>query len=150
MDLLNDRWPLDDRWEAGSDPGAADADPQEPEEAEPTTWPDPPAEAAYHGALGDIARAVAPFTEAYPVGVLGTLLAMFGAACGGGQTLYQGSRQRTNLSIVVVGGTGFSGRKGTSLDVVRSVYRLAYPDLEELWLVGIASCEAITGHFGRH
>ena len=81
-------------------------------------WPEPPAEAAYHGVLGDIARAVAPHTEADPVGVLGTLLAMFGAACGGSRSLYQGSLQRTNLSVLLVGETGFGGRKGTALDVV--------------------------------
>jgi hypothetical protein len=115
-----------------------------------TTWPDPPAEAAYHGVLGDMARAVAPYTEADPVGVLGTFLAMFGAACGGGRTFYQGSQQKTNLSVVIVGGTGFSGRKGTGLDVARSAFALAYPDLASLWLVGVASGEAITGHLGRH
>jgi hypothetical protein len=145
VDLLNARRPLDDRHAAGSDAGAADA-----ATPEPTTWPDPPAAAAYYGVLGDIARAVAPHTEADPIGVLGTLLAMFAAACGGGRTFYQGSQQKTNLSIVIVGGTGFSGRKGTGLEVSRSVYRLAYPELEELWLVGVASGEAITGHFGRH
>ncbi len=150
VDLLNARRPLGDRRADGGSAHDARQHAPEPEAVEPTTWPDPPADAAYHGVLGDIARAVAPYTEADPIGILGTLLAMFGAACGGGQTLYQGSLQRTNLSIVVVGGTGFSGRKGTSLDVVRSVYRLAYPELDELWLVGVASGEAITGHFGRH
>jgi Protein of unknown function (DUF3987)/Bifunctional DNA primase/polymerase, N-terminal len=113
-------------------------------------WPAPPAEAAYHGVLADIARAVTPFTEADPVNLLGTLLVMFGAACGGGRALYQGSMQRTNLSVLLVGETGFRGRKGTGLDVARSVFRLAYPDLDALWLVGAASGEAITGHLGRH
>lgn len=116
----------------------------------PDHWPEPPAAAAYHGVLGSIAQAVAPHTEADPVNVLGTLLAMFGAACGGGRALYQGSNQRTNLSILLVGGTGFAGRKGTGLDVGRAVFRLAYPELEALWLVGAASGEAITGHLGRH
>jgi hypothetical protein len=131
----------------GFDPatGPPDAEP-EPE----TVWPDPPADAAYHGVLGEIARAVAPHTEADPVGVLGTLLAMFGAACGGYRTLYQGSQQRTNLSVLLVGATGFGGRKGTALDQGRAVFRLAYPDLDGLWLVGVASGEAITGHLGRH
>jgi hypothetical protein len=122
----------------------------EPGAAEPATWPDPPGDAAYHGVLGDIAGAAAPYTEADPVGVLGTLLAMFGAACGGNRTLYQGSQQRTNLSAVLVGATGFGGRKGTALDVARAVFRLAHPDLASLWLVGVASGEAITGHLGRH
>lgn len=122
----------------------------EPAPAEAEAWPALPAEAAYHGVLGDIARAVAPHTEADPVGVLGTLLAMFGVACGNGRSLYQGSQQRANLSVVLVGGTGFAGRKGTGLDLARSVFRMAYPPLDTLWLVGIASGEAITGHLSRH
>ena len=116
---------------------------------EPVTWPEPPAEAAYHGVLGEIAQAVAPHTEADPVGILGTLLTMFGSACGDGRTFYQGSLQRTNLSILLVGETG-RGRKGTSLAVARGVFRLAYPDLDALWLVGVASGEAISGHMERH
>lgn len=118
--------------------------------AEPAEWPELPAATAYHGVLGDIALAVAPHTEADPVALLGTLLAMFGAACGDGHALYQGSLQRANLSVLLVGATGFAGRKGTALDVARSVFRLAYPDLDALWLVGVASGEAITGHLGRH
>ena len=130
-------------------PATAKAMP-EPGVPESTPWPDPPADAAYHGVLGDIARAVAPYTEADPVAVLGTGIAMFGAACGDGPMLYQGSRQRTNLSLLLVGETGFRGRKGTALDVERGVFALAYPDLAGLWLVGVASGEAITGHLGRH
>lgn len=122
----------------------------DPGSPEPEDWPDLPAEAAYHGVLGDIAQAVAPYTEADPVGLLGTLLAMFGAACGGDRWLYQGSMQRTNLSVLLVGETGFRGRKGTGLDVSRSVFGLAYPELADLWLVGVASGEAISGHLGRH
>jgi hypothetical protein len=121
-----------------------------PSSAESEAWPATPAEATYHGVLGDIALAVGPHTEADPVGVLGTLLAMFGAACGDGHALYQGSLQRANLSVLLVGATGFAGRKGTALDVARSVFRLAYPALDSIWLVGVASGEAITGHLGRH
>ena len=131
----------------GTDP--VPATPQSRPTAE-SNWPDPPEDAAYHGVLGDISLAVAPYTEADPVGVLGTLLAMFGAACGDGRSLYQGSLQRTNLSVVLVGETGFRGRKGTALELGRGVFRLAYPSLAELWLVGVASGEAITGHFDRH
>ncbi len=112
-------------------------------------WPAPPEPAAFVGILGDITNAVAPCTEADPVGVLGTLVSMFGAACGSGRSLYQGSLQRLNTSILLVGATGFGGRKGTALDVGRSVFRLAYPELDGLWLVGVASGEAITGHLGR-
>jgi hypothetical protein len=145
LDVL---FPHDDRRVSGGITTAADEEPET--RAEPAIWPDPLAEPAYHGVLGDIARAVAPHTEADPVGVLGTLLAMFGSACGGGRALYQGSLQRTNLSLLLVGETGFRGRKGTTLDVARGVFGLAYPELEGLWLPGVASGEAITGHLGRH
>ena len=121
----------------------------EPAEPAADPWPAPPDEAAYHGVLGDIARAVAPHTEADPVGVLGTLVAMFGAACGGERTFHQGSLQRTNLSVLLVGDTGHRGRKGTALDIARAVFRLAYPALADLWLVGVASGEAIAGHLTR-
>ena len=57
----------------------------------------------------------------------------------------QGSRQATNLSVLLVGETGFAGRKGTSLDLARFVFDRAYADFEKLWLVGVASGEAIPG-----
>lgn len=117
---------------------------------EPAPWPAPLGEAAFHGVLGIIARATAPHTEADPVAILGTLLAMFGAACGSARTFYQGSQQRANLSVLLVGETGNRGRKGTALDVARAAFRLAYPELEQLWLVGVASGEAVTGHMARH
>ncbi|MEJ7697130.1 MAG: DUF3987 domain-containing protein [Candidatus Limnocylindrales bacterium] len=130
-------------------PGEEPAEPAEVEEAEPASWPEPLGDAAYHGVLGEIALAVAPYTEADPVAVLGTLVSMFGSACGGGRALYQGSLQRSNTSVLLVGATGFGGRKGTALDLARSVFRLAYPELDALWLVGVASGEAIAGHLVR-
>jgi hypothetical protein len=113
-------------------------------------WPAPPDPAVYRGPLGEITMAVASSTEADPVGILGTMMVMFGVACGGGRTLYQGSLQRANLSVLLAGETGFRGRKGTGLDIGRAVFRLAYHELEDLWLVGVASGEAIAGHLQRH
>ena len=118
-------------------------------EAPARPWPDPPDAIAYHGLLGDIAMTVAPHTEADPLGLLGTLLVMFGSACGRGRTFYQGSMQRTNLAVLLVGATGFAGRKGTALSVCRSVFGQAYPELGKLYLPGVASGEAITGHYSR-
>jgi Protein of unknown function (DUF3987) len=112
-------------------------------------WPAPPGSAAFHGVLGEITMAVAPLTEADPVGVLGTLLVGFGAACGGARSLYQGSMQRANLSVLLVGETGFRGRKGTADGIGRVILRLAYPGLDDLWLPGAASGEAIVGHLHR-
>lgn len=136
----------------GLDPADVRARMPLPPDGTPATggaWPEPLEDAAYHGVLGEIAQAVAPLTEADPVAVLGTLLVMFGAACGGHRSMYQGSQQRANLSLLLVGETGFRGRKGTALDIGRGVFRLAYPDLDHLWLVGVASGEAISGHLTR-
>ncbi|MFV2063516.1 MAG: DUF3987 domain-containing protein [Chloroflexota bacterium] len=117
-------------------------------EQEPDDWPEAPDGAAYHGILGDITRAVEEHTEADPVGVLGTLLTMFGSACGGSRWLYQGSMQRTNLSMLPVGDTAL-GRKGTALSIARAAFRLVDPALEDLWLPGIASGEGLAGHIQR-
>jgi Bifunctional DNA primase/polymerase, N-terminal/Primase C terminal 1 (PriCT-1) len=138
-----------DRKADGGGIHATATDAAEPAPIEAESWPAAPAAAAYHGVLGEIALAVAPLMEADRVAVLGTNLVMFGAACGGARTFYQGSMQRANLSVLLVGGTGFSGRKGTALDLSRTVFHLAYPDLDELWLVGVASGEAISGHLER-
>ncbi len=113
------------------------------------TWPAPPADAAYHGVLGDVALAVAPITEADPIGILGTMVSLFGSACGGGRSIFQGSTQRTNTSILLVGATAFQGRKGTATGVALDVLRLAYPEIMGLQLPGVASGEGITGHFDR-
>ena len=82
---------------------------------EPPAWPDPPAEAAYHGVLG----AIAPGRGAANGGRSGRRVGhaardvrrrLWRVA----RSLYQGSMQRTNLSILLVGETGFRGRKGTA------------------------------------
>lgn len=129
--------------------GMPEPRPEPPSSDPEASWPEPPGEAAYHGILGEIVAAVAPTTEADPVGILGTLLVMFGAACGGHRSFYQGSRQRTDLFVLLAGATGFGGRKGTILDVSRGAMNRAYPDLDGLWLVGVASGEAIAGHLIR-
>lgn len=111
-------------------------------------WIDPPGPEAFHGILGEIARTCEPHTEADPIGLLATLLVMFGSACGGAREFYMGSQQRSNLAMLLVGETG-SGRKGTSLSVVRQVIEMADRGLLDLELPGVASGEAITGHLSR-
>lgn len=119
------------------------------EEQDDDGWPAPPAPAAYHGILGDIALAVEPHTEADPVGMLGTLLAMFGCAVGPGPYLYQGSMQRTNLSLLIVGDTS-SARKGTGLSVARDVFSIVDPDFHRFEVPGMASGEGLVNHFTRN
>jgi hypothetical protein len=112
-------------------------------------WPVPPDGRAFHGVLGDIARVVEPHTEADPIGMMGTFLAMFGCAVGPGPYLYQGSMQRTNLSLLVVGDTSV-GRKGTGLGVARDVFGMVDPDFRRFEVPGLASGEGLAGHLSRN
>jgi hypothetical protein len=108
-------------------------------------WPAPPDEAAYHGVLGDIVRAVAPVTEADPVAILGSLLAYAGACMGHWRTIYQGSTQASNLFVTLVGDSS-TGRKGTAASIARDVMDLAYPDWKKLIVAGLGSGEGLIGH----
>lgn len=95
--------------------GKAEVSPPEEElSLEPVPWPDPPAEAAYHGTAGEVVRIIEPQTEADPVAVLVQILVMFGSAIGR-QAFWQveNDRHHGNLYCCLVGGTS-SGRKGTS------------------------------------
>lgn len=138
------------RRQRGPAPGDATTAPDMPAQPVDPDWPAAPGDAAYHGVLGEIAQAVAPFTEADPIGVLAMLLGMFGAYCGDGRTFYQGSRQATNLSVVLVGETAFGGRKGTALSVARTPFHVIDAGLQKLDLVGVASGEGIPGYLDRH
>jgi hypothetical protein len=111
----------------------------------PVAWPESPADAAYHGVLGDIVRAVAPVTEADPVAILGSLLAAAGACMGHFRTIYQGSTQATNLFVALVGDSS-TGRKGTAASIARDVMSAAYPDWERLIVAGLGSGEGLIGH----
>jgi hypothetical protein len=108
-------------------------------------WPAPPDDAVYHGPLGEIVRAVAPHTEADPVGVLGTLLASIGAAMGNLRYIYQGSAQAPNLFVVLVGDSS-TGRKGTAGSIAREVMNRAYPDWSQLIVAGLGSGEGLVGY----
>ena len=116
-----------------------------PAEPAATDWPTRPDDAVYHGALGEIVRAVAPHTEADPVGVLGTLLASVGTAMGNLRYIYQGSAQAPNLFVVLVGDSS-TGRKGTAGSIAREVMNRAYPDWSQLIVAGLGSGEGLVGY----
>jgi len=116
-----------------------------PAEPAADAWPAPPDDAVYHGPLGEIVRAVAPHTEADPVGVLGTLLVSVGAAMGGLRYIYQGSAQAPNLFVVLVGDSS-TGRKGTAGSIAREVMNRAYPDWSQLVVAGLGSGEGLVGY----
>jgi hypothetical protein len=83
----------------------------------------PVASPAWHGPLGEAARAIAPVTEADPVAILTTLLALFGALSGDGPHVRVGGvRHPARVWPLVIGKTG-SGRKGTSFAEARTITR---------------------------
>jgi hypothetical protein len=124
---------------------AAAAERAAPQPTSDEAWPEPPAEAAWHGVLGEITRSVAGRTEADPVGILGTLLATVGACMGHGRYIYQGSAQSANLFVVLVGESS-SGRKGTAGSVAREVMEAAHPEWSEIVVAGLGSGEGLIGH----
>jgi hypothetical protein len=119
--------------------------PAQPEIVPALDWPAPPADAAYHGLLGDIVGAIAPVTEADPVAILGTLLTSVGACMGHWRSIYQGSTQATNLFVVLVGDSA-AGRKGTAASIGRDVMNAAYPEWERLIVAGLGSGEGLIAH----
>lgn len=108
-------------------------------------WPDPIDDAAFHGPVGAVVRAVADITEADPVGILGSLLATIGTCMGHYRYVYQGGAQATNLFVVLVGGSS-SGRKGTAGSIARDVMTSAYPEWQDLIVAGLGSGEGLVTH----
>jgi hypothetical protein len=106
-------------------------------------WPvlDP---AAFHGLAGKVVRALAPYTEADPAGLLLTFLAMFGSAVGAApHALADGCVHPLRLFVALVGDTSRS-RKGTTSARVRSVFELADPTWTyDRVMSGFGSGEAI-------
>ena len=87
--------------------------------SDPPGWPRKIANAAFQGPAGDLVRALEPYTESDPVGILAQTL----VACGNrfGRTAHfkvEADDHYCNLYAVLVGATG-KARKGTSLGHVR-------------------------------
>jgi hypothetical protein len=90
-------------------------------------WPDPPADAAFHGLAGEVVRLIEPTSEADPVGVLLQFLIGFGNAIGPGlSVLADGHHHHANEYGVTVGDTS-RARKGTAWRRVRPI--LAHTDI---------------------
>jgi len=90
---------------------------------EPRRHDDAPkiAQHAWHGPLGEAAARIAPSTEADPVAVLATVLALFGAMAGDGPFVRVGGAPHTpRIWPLIIGKTG-SGRKGTSWHEARTI-----------------------------
>jgi len=85
-------------------------------------WPSPLDDAAFQGLIGEIARTVAPHTEADPAAILLQVLVAFGALVGRGPHLrIEGDEHHVNLFALLVGDTS-KARKGTSWGRVREIF----------------------------
>ncbi len=115
----------------------------EPEWDDQRPWPTLHS-AALYGLAGDFVGVVAPQSEADVSALLAQFLVMFGAAVGPSPHIFvESSPHRARLFALLIGATA-TGRKGTSLDHVRRVFRIA----DDPWLAsaevgGLASGEAL-------
>jgi hypothetical protein len=92
------------------------------------SWPAPLAPEAFHGAAGDLVRAIEPHTEADPAALLAQALAAFGNVIGrAAHFRVEADRHCGNIFAVLVGVTA-KGRKGTSLGQIRSVFENVDPE----------------------
>ena len=83
--------------------------------------------AAYYGILGEIVRMIEPETEADPVGLLGTLLAMAGNALGRHAYGQVGiTSHYPNIFVCILGDTSH-GRKGTGADICKHLMSTGEP-----------------------
>jgi len=109
----------------------------------PTDWPAPLPEAAFHGLAGDIVRVIEPHTEADSAAILLSLLAAVGNALGRGPfARAEGDTHGTNLYVAIVGETS-KGRKGTSWSRVREVVAMAFEDWTPRIAGGLSSGEGL-------
>src|SRR3954465_2709664 len=77
----------------------------------------------FHGPAGKLVRAIEPFTEADPVGMLAQLLVGCGAIIGTRpHVIADSAKHRANLFTVLVGDSS-RGRKGTSWNCVLRILR---------------------------
>jgi len=125
------------QWESlkgGKDAASA----PEPPPSQPSQSRKPPvlASEALHGLAGDIVRAIDPTTEGDPVGVLATLLVMFGNAVNRGpHTMVGDDRHGTNENALLIGDTA-KARKGTTQAPVQRLMYLVDQDWTGLRVMG--------------
>jgi hypothetical protein len=108
--------------------------------------------AAWHGPIGEVVSRVAPVTEADPVALLASCLALFGAMAGDGSYVRVGGMAHPpRLWPLIVGKTG-SGRKGTSYaeakNAARSWSAYAHSYITNRITTGLASGEGLISSLG--
>ena len=108
-----------------------------------TSWPEPLADAAFHGALGQAVRVMAPQSEADPAALLINMLAAFGAEVGTKPHMLVGrDKHPPRLFAVIVGETA-KARKGHSWGFVHHVFSRLDPTFRLRVTDGLASGEGL-------
>ena len=110
----------------------------------PKHWPEPIEPDAFHGVAGEVVRMIEPHSEADPAALLVQFLVAFGSAIGGSAHFdVEHAPHHANLFAVLVGETA-KGRKGTSLNQIRSIFRGLEPEWEQKRVVsGLSSGEGL-------
>lgn len=107
-----------------------------------TEWPHL-ADDALYGLLGDIVKAIEPYTEADPVAVLGNMTCGFGNAIGRGPYFrVEETNHYTNEYIVTVGETA-KARKGQSWSTPRKILTAVEPEWAPRITSGLSSGEGL-------
>ncbi|NUQ65462.1 MAG: bifunctional DNA primase/polymerase, partial [Pirellulales bacterium] len=101
-------------------------------------------EAAYHGLIGEIVRAIEPESEADPAALLTQTLVSLGSVVGRGpHCVVEGTDHHANINAVLVGKTA-KGRKGTSEGRVRQIFQFVDPKWSsDRILAGLVSGEGL-------
>lgn len=108
-----------------------------------TPWPAPLAEEAFHGLVGDIVRAVEPYSEADPAALLAHALSGLGALVHKHVRAIAGDAEHpARLNTVCVGETA-KGRKGSSFRPVQRIVRAADPEFDRHIAEGLSSGEGL-------
>ena len=102
-----------------------------------------PDAAMYAGVLGDMVHMANPTTEADPVGVYASLLAMAGAAIGSDAYVQIGNTRHPLFVWPLLFGNTGSGRKGEATNTARTFFRNAYPATDEFMVTGLSSGEGL-------
>jgi hypothetical protein len=111
---------------------------------EPPPWPTPPAEEAFHGLAGQIARTIDPASEADPVALVAQTLVAYGNCIGrSAHFTVEADTHFTNEFAVLVGRTS-KARKGSSWGYIRRLFTEA----DEQWAntriqSGVSSAEGL-------
>jgi hypothetical protein len=107
------------------------------------------ADAAFHGLAGDVCRALEPYSEADPAGLLLTTLVAFGAAVGPGPHAMAGGSEHPARLFACLVGRSSRARKGTALASVRGVFDLAVAGFRDRCIGGIGSGEGLVANIAR-